>query len=76
MARTAAKSKETRLKIALERARVAREKRRYWIKRYVFECPPCGASDLHLERVYDETKPADPSKRVVFGYLAGCSCLA
>jgi hypothetical protein len=37
--------------------------KKYWYRRYVYYCPPCGGEDWHKERVEGE-KPKDPFDRI------------
>jgi len=42
------------------------EKKTYWIRFHYSECPVCGRGDEERERVYDEPKPEDVSKRHIY----------
>lgn len=38
-------------------------KRTYWIRFHYYDCPVCGNGDEIRERIYNEPKPQDVSKR-------------
>ena len=41
------------------------EKRKYWYKFFIYECPICGRGDTYKERQYTP-KPEDGSERYDF----------
>jgi hypothetical protein len=47
-------------------------KNKYWYKIIIEECPPCGRSEVHRERMYTD-KPEDYNDRYEYHqYWCGC----
>lgn len=38
----------------------------YWYRFHIGSCPVCGRDKSYKERVYDESRPAEPNKRYIY----------